>query len=71
MINRYSSQWRAKNARYTDAELQKMSAFDLLELIRSKKVSYKDVDKALEKISAYRTLDWLGDKLAEDDLKGK
>jgi len=55
---------------YRDTDLQGMDRNALLKLIRSGAVEYKDVDKALEKIKKYSVLDWLGDQLAKDDLKG-
>lgn len=57
--------------RYTAYDLQKMDRSQILKLIRDKEVEYKDVDKALEKTKQFKTLDWLGDQLAKDDLKGE
>lgn len=57
--------------RFSDKDLQDMDRFELLKLIRSKAVDYKDVDAALEKVKKFAVLDWLGDKLAGDDLKGE
>lgn len=56
--------------RYTADDLQKMDRQGLLKLIRSKAVTYAEVDNALEKTKQFKTLDWLGDQLAKDDLKG-
>jgi len=54
---------------HSDSDLQGMSASALLKLIRSKEVTYAEVDKALEKEKDFRKLDWIGDQLAKDDLK--
>lgn len=51
------------------SDLQNMSGPKLLEMIRNKEVTYADVDAALEKVGKVQILDWLGDKLAADDLK--
>lgn len=56
---------------YYDFDLQKMSAPMLLKLIRDGEVTYSQVDKALEKVKKFSTLDWIGDQLAKDELKGK
>jgi hypothetical protein len=53
----------------TDLEIQKMDRQVLLDKIRSKELTYDQVDKALEKIKKFNVLDWLGDKLADDELK--
>lgn len=53
----------------TESDIQKMSSQTLLEKIRSGELTYTQVDVALEKAKKFSTLDWLGDKLAEDDLK--
>jgi len=53
----------------TDSDIQKMSSQTLLEKIRSGELTYTQVDVALEKIKKFSTLDWIGDKLAEDELK--
>lgn len=51
------------------SDLQKLSGPTLLEMIRKGEASYPDVDAALEKVGKFEILDWLGDKLAADDLK--
>lgn len=53
----------------TDLEIQKMDRQVLLDKIRSKELTYDQVDKALEKIKKFNVLDWLGDKLSDDELK--
>lgn len=60
----------AEGERLSDSDLQDMSGPALLQLIRDKKVTYPDVDKALEKQKRFQTLDWIGDQLAKDELKG-
>jgi len=55
--------------RFTDADIQKMSKFELLEKIKDKELTYNQVDVALEKVKKFNVLDWLGDKLSDDELK--
>ena len=56
---------------YNDADLQNLGTVELVNLIREKKVTYRQVDTALEKIKAFQKLDKIGDMLAKDELKGK
>jgi hypothetical protein len=54
----------------TITEIQNKNRFELLSLIVNLKISYKDVDSALELVGKFSVLDWLGDKLTEIELRG-
>lgn len=64
-----SQQALGEVARYSDQQLQGMSVSQLVDLIRSKAVTYKQVDIALEKVKALAKLDRIGDLLAKSDLE--
>jgi len=61
----------AENSRKTKTEIQKMSIAEILQAIRTKSLTYAEVDDALEEIKEFSKLDRIGDALAKDDLKGK
>ena len=59
--------------RYSMSDLQGMSSMELYNLIKSKKVTWNEVDAALEKsdkANAMKVLDRVGDLLARDEIKG-
>lgn len=62
---------KAENSRKTKREIQKMSIAEILQAIRTKSLTYAEVDDALEEIKEFSKLDRIGDALAKDDLKGK